>query len=145
MWIDDDHEAPSGGKGVLRTRVRTTEIVWSPSVLLDVWHKVIQRASWLANARKGYKDKCYCKINGVYGTETSKWYNDRFDLYNIIDDFKIGYSLTAMLKEECECHGFYMRSGHAFSCKAGFYNDGNCSSTCKACPVGRWSEEGASS
>lgn len=92
-----------------------------------------------------YKDFCWCKKNGVYGTLTSEWARDTFDLYNIIDDFKIGYSLTQSLKEECECHGFYMRSGHAFSCKAGFYNDGNCSSTCKACPVGKWSEEGASS
>lgn len=48
-------------------------------------------------------------------------------------------------KQECKCPGFYMRGGHAYSCKAGTYSDGVCSSRCKACPVGRWSEEGATS
>ena len=48
-------------------------------------------------------------------------------------------------KQECKCPGFYMRAGHAYSCKAGTYSDGACSSRCKMCPVGKWSEEGATS
>ena len=48
-------------------------------------------------------------------------------------------------KQECKCPGFYMQGGHAYSCKAGTYSDGACSSRCKVCPVGKSSSEGATS
>jgi len=49
-----------------------------------------------------------------------------------------------MRSQECECDGFYMRDGSAFTCPAGKFSD-SCSSSCKECAVGTFSEAGASS
>lgn len=68
--------------------------------------------------------KCFCGKDPIDGTDA--------------------YKLTAG-DATCECPGFYMQAGHAYSCKAGSYSDGACSSRCKMCPVGKWSEEGATS
>ena len=44
-----------GVNGVFRRRVSTTEIVWSPSVLLDVWQMVIQKTLWLVREEMNSK------------------------------------------------------------------------------------------
>lgn len=58
--------------------------------------------------------------------------------------FVASSTLICKRNQECECEGFYMRDGTAFSCPAGKFSD-SCSSSCKECPVGTFSEAGAAS
>ncbi len=45
----------------------------------------------------------------------------------------------------CQCPGFYIFDGHARSCPPGRYSgyENSCLSTCKLCPVGKFSESGS--